>query len=430
MGHPLVTAFDLPWTSVAPASRAPRRVVLVVAAAASLCACGGGGSGPAAAGTPGTSTDTTPPTLSISSPSTAGTYATSSPTITVSGIAADNVSVAKIGWASSLGSSGDAAGTTSWQASGIALQPGPNVLTFKATDAAGNIATSTLSVTYTASSGLPAAGSYVRPGSVGFLGDESALAQYLDGGAAPAGCSWQSYGLRCDQTDLVLDHVHIRGGLYWTGTGNLTITNSVVEGGDAWYAVYAAAAANGATATMTIRDSTLRWTSGLAMPAGSDVGPFWTRGTQALVVQRCDISGMPQGLDPGAGSVIEDNWIHDLFQNNPSDNPTHLDGVFSQGGGDIVILRNYIDVPARSDTTAAVFIQDRGGTDSGIRIYGNYLSGGAYVLRNQTGIAVDVVNNTFGSSLYGDVGDLAGYPGTYGAWSGNVHADGTPVDRP
>ncbi len=393
-----------------------------------LCACGGGGS--TSAGPPIDSADTTPPSISISSPSMATSYSTSSPAITVSGTAADNVGVAKVAWSSNLGVNGDAAGTTSWQAADIALQAGVNVLTFTATDAAGNAATSTVSVTYTVPSGVPAVGSYVLPGSVGFVGDPAALAQYLDGASAPAGCSWQSYGLRCDQTDLVLDHVHISGGLYWTGTGNLTITNSIVEGGDAWYAVYAAAATNNADATMTIRDSTLRWAPGQAMPSGSDVGPFWTRGTQALIVQRCDISGMPQGLDPGADSIIEDNWIHDLFQNNPASNPAHLDGVFSQGGGNIVIQRNYIDVPARSDTTAAVFIQNRGGTDGGIKIYGNYLSGGAYTLRNQTGVAVDVVNNTFGSSLYGDVGDLDGYPGTYGTWSGNIHADGTAVNRP
>lgn len=270
----------------------------------------------------------------------------------------------------------------------------------------------------------------MRPGTVGFLGDPAGLAQYVSGGAAPAGCSWQSYGLRCDQTDLTLDHVHISGGLYWTGTGNLTITHSIIEGGDAWYAVYAAASTNNAGAKMTVQDSTLRWAPGSVMPSGQDVGPFWTRGTQALIVQRCDISGMPQGIDPGADSLIEDNWIHDLFQNNAPATPTHLDGVYSQGGGNIVIQRNYIDAPVRADTTAALFIQDRGGTDTGIKIYANYLSGGAYSLRNQSGVAVDVINNTFGSNLYGDVGDTTGYLGTYGTWSGNTKSDGTPVPKP
>jgi hypothetical protein len=289
---------------------------------------------------------------------------------------------------------------------------------------------SSVSATPASSGSIPAAGTYVRPGTVGYLGDPSALTQYVSGGTAPDGCSWQSYGLRCDQTDLVLDHVYISGGLYWTGTGDLTITNSIIEGGNAWYVVYAAAATNNAGATMTVQDSTLRWGPGSVVPSDVDVGPFWTHGTQAMIVQRCDISGMPQGLDPGANSLIEDTWIHDLFQNNPPSTPTHLDGLFSQGGGNIVIRRNYIDAPVRSDTTAALFIQNRTGTDAGIKIYANYLSGGAYALRNQTGIDVDVVNNTFGGNLYGDVGDLTGYPGTYGAWSGNTHGDGSIVPRP
>ena len=47
----------------------------------------------------------------------------------------------------SRGGSGTATGTTSWTASGIRLKPGTNVLTVTARDAAGNIATRTLTVT-------------------------------------------------------------------------------------------------------------------------------------------------------------------------------------------------------------------------------------------------------------------------------------------
>jgi hypothetical protein len=389
-----------------------------------VCACGGTQPSSGSSDT----ADTTDPNLAIDSPSSSGSYSTSSATVVVSGTASDNVSVAAVTWSNDRGGSGTAAGTTAWIAANIPLQSGNNVITVTAHDLAGNTSSATVMVTTTLN-GIPAAGSYVRPGTVGFLGDPTTLTQYLQGGAAPANCSWQSYGLRCDQDDLALDHVHIKGGLYWTGAGSLTISNSLIEGGDSWYVVYAAATANNAGAQMTITDSTLRWALDSTEPAGQDVGPFWTRGTQTLIVQRCDISGTPQGIDPGEGSLIEDNWIHDLFQNNPASNPTHLDGVFSQGGGNITIQRNYIDVPTVA-TTAALFIQDSGGTDVGIKIYANYLNGGAYILRNQTGIAVDVVNNTFGTGVYGDVGDITGYPGTYGTWSGNAHVDGTVVPVP
>jgi hypothetical protein len=56
----------------------------------------------------------------------------------------------------------------------------------------------------------------------------------------------------------------------------------------------------------------------------------------------------------------------------------HIDGVFSQGGGNILIQRNYIDAPTDSDVTAAIFIQNRDSTDTGVKVYANYLRGGAY----------------------------------------------------
>lgn len=275
---------------------------------------------------------------------------------------------------------------------------------------------------------------YALPGSVGYLGSASALTVYQPGGAAPSGCSWQSYGLRCGQTDLDLDHVWLKGSLYWTGEGHLTISNSIVQGGtgSAWYAILGHPAVSTAlSSVIEVTDSTVGWLPGQSVPSGIDVAPIWAvYGNQALVVERDDISGMPQGVDPTGGSLIEDNYIHGLVQNGTASTPTHLDGIYSQGGSNILIQGNYVDVPVRSDTTAALFIQDRGSTDTGISIKNNYLNGGAYVLRNQTGVSVTVENNVFGQSLYGYVGDLTGYPGTYGLWSGNLNISSTPVPKP
>lgn len=280
----------------------------------------------------------------------------------------------------------------------------------------------------------PPAGGFVKPGSVGYLGSTSALKVYQPGGAAPSGCSWLSYGLRCDQTNLSLDHVWIKGSFYWTGTGNLTISESIVQGGtsDSWYAILGHPSDTGnINSTIKVTDSTVGWLPGQTMPAGEDVAPIWSAyGNQAQIAIRDDLSGMPQGIDPTGGSIIQDNWIHDLVQTGTSSNPTHLDGIFSQGGGDIQITGNYVDAPVRSDTTAAIFIQDQGATDTGITITDNYLNGGAFNLRNQTGIGVVVENNTFANSVWGPVGDLSGYQGTYGTWSGNVALDGSSLTSP
>lgn len=274
---------------------------------------------------------------------------------------------------------------------------------------------------------------YVLPGSVGYLGAPSALTVYSPGGAAPTGCVWRSYGLRCDDDNVTLDHVRVNGGIYWTGVGTLKVTNSIVQGGTGseWYAILGHPASSGALpgSQIVVENSTVGWLPGKVYPAGFDVAPVESLyGNQPLNLERDDFSGMPQGIDPTGGSVILANWVHGLVQNHTSSGGvTHLDGLFDQNSGGMLITANYIDAPVRSDVTAALFIQDLGSTDAGIRIDGNYLSGGAYTLRNQTGVNVEVLNNTFGGNLYGFVSNEGG---TYGNWAGNVDTHGNVIPKP
>ena len=107
----------------------------------------GGTSSAIGTGSGAANTDTTPPTITITSPTSSSTYATGSTGLTLGGTASDNVGVTKVTWANSRGGSGTAIGTTSWTASGIALQTGINVLTATARDAAGNTKTASLTVT-------------------------------------------------------------------------------------------------------------------------------------------------------------------------------------------------------------------------------------------------------------------------------------------
>ncbi|PYM93328.1 MAG: hypothetical protein DME04_12340, partial [Candidatus Rokuibacteriota bacterium] len=94
-------------------------------------------------------TDTTNPTITITSPGPSGSaYTTGSSSLTVQGTASDNVGVTQVTWTNSRGGSGTATGTTSWTASGIPLQSGANVLTVTARDAAGNAGTAAVTVTY------------------------------------------------------------------------------------------------------------------------------------------------------------------------------------------------------------------------------------------------------------------------------------------
>src|SRR5436309_3019773 len=97
----------------------------------------------------GTGPDTTPPTITITSPTSNPAFTASSSPLILGGTASDNVGVTQVTWASSRGGSGTATGTTSWTISGIVLQTGSNVLTVTARDAAGNTATGTSTVTLT-----------------------------------------------------------------------------------------------------------------------------------------------------------------------------------------------------------------------------------------------------------------------------------------
>ena len=93
--------------------------------------------------------DTMPPTVAITSPTSASTSATAVSPMTLGGTAGDNVAVTQVSWRNDRGGDGTAAGTTNWSVSAVALQTGPNVITMTARDAAGNTGNRTLTVTYT-----------------------------------------------------------------------------------------------------------------------------------------------------------------------------------------------------------------------------------------------------------------------------------------
>jgi len=91
--------------------------------------------------------DTSPPTVTITSPTSGAPYDATGPLLTLGGFASDNVGVTQVTWTNSRGGSGTASGTTSWAADRILLRLGTNVLAVTASDASGNTATTTLTVT-------------------------------------------------------------------------------------------------------------------------------------------------------------------------------------------------------------------------------------------------------------------------------------------
>ena len=100
--------------------------------------------------------DTTAPRVGITFPTDAQEAATTQAQVNLSGEADDDRAVTRVSWANSRGGSGEATGTRAWHANGIVLQPGVNVLTLTAEDAAGNTGTDTLAVTFTPAGSDPA----------------------------------------------------------------------------------------------------------------------------------------------------------------------------------------------------------------------------------------------------------------------------------
>jgi hypothetical protein len=83
--------------------------------------------------------DSTAPALSITLPVTAAAlYSVKTESVALSGTASDEVGVTEVRWSNDRGGSGKATGTTAWTISAVPLQPGLNVITVTAQDAAGN----------------------------------------------------------------------------------------------------------------------------------------------------------------------------------------------------------------------------------------------------------------------------------------------------
>lgn len=239
---------------------------------------------------------------------------------------------------------------------------------------------------------------------------------------------WENDGMRNDSTNVTLDHAIVYGSLYLTGS-NLTLTNSVILAGTGLE--FSPVAAHGTSGTLTVTDCTLGWLPGLYPPSSDDTATVWD-GTGNFVynITRCDLSGAPQGLDPGGGSTILSNWIHHIVSTDFLD-VQHTDGIFCEGGSNILIQYNYIDMTADiTASTAAIFIQNvGGGTCSNITVDSNFLNGGGYTWENQSCVGSVTTNNVFGGvNSFGDATLVA--PGTVGTWSNNVHPDGTVVPHP
>lgn len=108
-----------------------------------LGACGGGGGGglnqPVAGGASSGSVQVT-----VTQPAAAGYMETSDPSVILEGTAAGKGEIVAVSWQSNRGGKGQASGGASWKTGGIALKPGDNSITIRASDSSGGSGTRTI----------------------------------------------------------------------------------------------------------------------------------------------------------------------------------------------------------------------------------------------------------------------------------------------
>ena len=227
-----------------------------------------------------------PPAISILSPTSTGTFTTSSASLNVSGSASDSTGITQVSWSCDRCGSGVAAGTTSWSISGIALQAGVNVITITARDAAGNQASATLTVT---SDAIPPAVAIVSPTASGiFLASN---ASFTVSGNASDNIGVTQVSWSCDRC----------GSGVAQGTSAWSISGIILQAGINVITVTAAdGTGNHATATLTV-------TYDGVPPAIAIVSPT-AAGTYAASIANLTLSG---SSSDNIG-VVQVSWSCDL----------------------------------------------------------------------------------------------------------------------
>jgi hypothetical protein len=138
-------------------------------------------------------------------------------------------------------------------------------------------------------------------------------------------------------------------------------------------------------------------------------------GEANYTLRRVDIHGCENGLDVNRDVVLEDSYIHDLY-NGPGD--PHSDGIqlarmhrqgarWVAGARDVTIRHNTIYAMGDDGSFGTSAIISNSGGDTNILIEANLLAGGAYTLyceQGARGTDYRVIDNRFSRRFGSRVG--------------------------
>jgi len=218
--------------------------------------------------------------------------------------------------------------------------------------------------------------------------------------------------LTITRNGTVVDGLDVEGTIQ-VNASHVTIKNTRVRG-RGYFSIRVADSTRGVTVQDTEVDG-----NGTAGAEGS-MGV-----TGPATVLRCNVHGVENGLAPGSGSVLRDNYVHGLA----APGSPHYDGIQIDGGiHGVRILHN--TVVNDFDQTAALMIDNYFGPIADITVQNNRLIGGGYTVYSDgqfnggsiTG--VKFLDNVFGKGHWG-YASVQKYAVTA---SGNVDAtSGVPV---
>ncbi|GAA0924840.1 DUF4082 domain-containing protein [Nonomuraea longicatena] len=166
-----------------------------------------------------------------------------------------------------------------------------------------------------------------------------------------------------------------------------------------------------------------------------DIG-IWNGGNGQMTVRRNDIHSTSNAAIMAASGLIEDNYIHDLWQAEPGD---HTDGIQTNGNSGpnkLVIKHNTVLNPERQ--TSAIILSAVFGPIHDVTVTDNLLAGGGYCIYGgakhnghpYSPYNVVIKDNVFSKRLFGRCGFYG--PTAYfdsaasgNVWSGNRWEDGS-----
>lgn len=125
-------------------------------------------------------------------------------------------------------------------------------------------------------------------------------------------------------------------------------------------------------------------------------------GGRDMTVLHTEIWNTADGIVPGSGSVLRDNWVHALR----ATNSPHYDGIQMDGGlTNIRVEHNHVDMSEHGQT-GAVMVDNYFGAISGIVVDNNLLRGGGYTAYadgrfNSNSCSVTYSNNVFQRGQWG-----------------------------